>query len=39
MCTYLKTNIHSKCHILDALCELTPKLASQWLTQKLYENY
>ena len=43
ICTYicvsiLKINIHPICCILDALHELTPELASQWPTQKPYEN-
>ena len=33
-----KTNIHPRCHILDALHELTPKSAGQQPTQKPYEN-
>ena len=28
----IKTNIHPRYHILDALHELTPKSAGQWLT-------
>ena len=34
----LKINIQSRCCILNTLHELIPKSASQWPTQKLYEN-
>ena len=34
-----KINICPRCHILDALHELTPESAGQQPTQKLYENH
>ena len=38
-CVYPKINIHPRCCILDALHELTPESAGQWLTQNPYENH